>query len=91
MWGRRNKRRTRLEKQLSLALLEDALARAEQQAVARGPVGSVPEEAAPAERVPGPGPVDNSSGPSAADPVPPKQRQRPAARREESTRHGSLG
>jgi len=114
MWGRRNKRRTRLEKQLSLALLEDALARAEQQADAPGPEeavpeGAVPEEAAPAERVPGRGPVpapgpagpaglqpadvpvDNSSGPSAADPVPPKQRQRPAARREESTRHGSLG
>ena len=114
MWGRRSKRRTRLDKQLSLATLEDALARAEQQTreqagtPAAGDVAA--EETAPAEQatfpgpVPAPGPpaepaglqsadvpVDNSSGPSGADPAPPKQRQPPATRREESTQHGSLG
>jgi hypothetical protein len=124
MWGRRSKRRTRLEKQLSLAMLEDAMTRAEQQAQqqvqqqAETPVpdDAASEETAPAEQpsCPGPGPaprppaaaprpaepaalqpadvpVDNSSGPSGADPAPPKQRQPPATRREESTQHGSLG
>jgi hypothetical protein len=118
-WGKPSKRRTRLEKQLSLAMLEDAMARAEQQAQqqAEAPVldDTASGETAPAEQpsrpgpapVPappaaGPGPdqaalqpadvpVDNSSGPSGAEPAPPKQRQPPATRREESTQHGSLG
>jgi hypothetical protein len=104
MWGRRKKRSTRLQKQLSLGLLEDAMTRAEQQAdvpaEADAPTetmpypGSVPPPAAPSERtglLPADVPVDNSAGPPAADPAPPHQRQRPAARTESSTRHGSLG
>jgi hypothetical protein len=103
MWGRR-KKQSRLEKQLSLAALEDAMARAEQagkpEPEAAAPdepaayQGPVPPPAAPAEPAglqAGDVPADNSSGPSGTDAVPPQQRQRPAARREESTPHGSLG
>jgi hypothetical protein len=99
MWGRRRKRSARLPKQLSLGLLEDAMARADQRqdgepAAAEPYPGSVPSPAAPAERaplLPADIPVDNSAGPPAGDPVPPRQRQRRAEHTGESTRHRSLG
>ena len=103
MWGRR-RNRGGLSKQLSLGMLEDAIARAEQPAgtyrETAGPVPSAPYPAAgpPQPRTAASGdlspadvPVDNTAGPAAADAVPPRQRQRRGEHTAESTRPGSLG
>ena len=103
MWGKRRKRCARLPRQLALGRLEDAMARVEQQQKADEPEpvpyprASTPAPAAPAPR---PGllsadvPVDNSAGPESSpagqDPAP-RQREVPAQRTGDSTRHGSFG
>jgi hypothetical protein len=103
MWGRRRKRGSQLSRQLALGLLEDAMARAEQQQEAGEPE-SVPYPRAsnlppdiPAART---GlqaqdvPVDNSAGaapePAGEDPGPQHQ-ELPTQRTGENTRHGSFG
>ena len=103
MWGKRRKRCARLPRQLALGLLEDAMARAEQQQKADQPEPvPYPRASSPAPAVPAarPGllsadvPVDNSAGPESSpageDPAP-RQREVPAQRTRESTRHGSFG
>ena len=104
MWGRRGKRSRRLDKQLALGLLEDAMSRAEQQ----DPDADQPEPyastiPAQADTFPQPRaaeqadleiadvPVDNSAGPDADDVVPPQQRQRRGEHSAKSTRRRSLG
>src|SRR5271169_6937522 len=103
MWGKRPKRCARLPRQLALGLLEDAMARAEQQQEAGEPEpvpyppASSPAPAVPAARpglLPSDVPVDNSAGPEslpAGEDSAPRQRELPAQRTGESTRHGSFG
>ena len=103
MWGKRRKRCARLPRQLALGRLEDAMARAEQQRKAGQPEAvpypraSTPAPAVSAPRsglLPADVPVDNSAGPESSpagqDPAP-RQRELPAQRTGESTRHGSFG
>jgi hypothetical protein len=106
MWGRRRKRGSQLSRQLALGLLEDAMARAEQQHEAAEPEpvpyprASNPPPDVPAART-GLGaedvPVDNSAapGPQPAgedpDPVTPQQQELPTQRTGENTRRGSFG
>jgi hypothetical protein len=103
MWGKRRKRCARLPRQLALGRLEDAMARAEQQQKAGQPEpvpyprASTPAPAVPAPRsglLPADVPADNSAGPESSpagqDPAP-RQREVPAQRTRESTRHGSFG
>jgi hypothetical protein len=107
VWGRRKKRRGQLSRQLALGLLEDAMGRVQQpeEQDEDGPVPYPSPERGPTP--PGPQdraglqatdvPVDNSAAPGppapADDPDPkiPLQRQRPARRSGESTRHRSFG
>lgn len=99
MWAKRRNRCARLPRQLALGLLEDAMARAEEQRDEQAPE-PVPYANAPvvpparnglaAEDVP----VDNSAGPApvAADEgAPGTQQARPAQRTGDSTRHRSFG
>lgn len=101
-WGKRRKRGSQLSRQLALGLLEDAMAQAEQQEAEGEPVpyppAGHPPPSVPAAR-PGLGaadvPVDNSAGaapaPAGEDDAPPGQRELPAQRAGENTRHGSFG
>jgi hypothetical protein len=104
MPGRGQKRGTRLDREVALGLLEDAMGRVEQQPEEEGEPAAVPYpragRAAPAAPDPQAGlpadvPVDNSAGP---EPLPedesaPQQRELPAQRsgKSKSTRHGSFG
>jgi len=102
MWGRRRKRGTQLSRQLALALLDDAMARAEQSQEADGPESVVyPRAGHPAPAVPAARtglrardvPVDNSAGPGpqAEHQELPTQRTGEKQGTEENTRHGSFG
>ncbi len=107
MWGRRRKRggrHPRLSRQLSLGLLEDAMARAEQQQEEAEPEPvPYPQAGHQAPGVPParPGladedvPVDNSADPdtkTADQDEPPQSHQGlPVQRNKDSTRHGSFG
>jgi hypothetical protein len=105
MPGKGRKRGTRLDREVALGLLEDAMGRVEQQQQEEeGEPAAVPYpragRAAPAVPDPQAGlpadvPVDNSAGP---EPLPedesaPQQRELPAQRsgKAKSTRHGSFG
>ena len=104
MPGKGRKRGTRLDREVALGLLEDAMGRVEQQPEEEGEPAAVPYpragRAAPAVPDPQAGlpadvPVDNSAGP---EPLPedesaPQQRELPAQRsgKAKSTRHGSFG
>jgi hypothetical protein len=104
MPGRGQKRGTRLDREVALGLLEDAMGRVEQQPEEEGEPAAVPYpragRAAPAVPDPKAGlpadvPVDNSAGP---EPLPedesaPQQRELPSQRsgKSKSTRHGSFG
>ena len=103
MWGRRRKRGSQLSRQLALALLDDAMARAEQQQEAGEPE-SVPYPRAghPLPDIPAARtglraqdvPVDNSAGPgpqAAGEDPAPQQQDLPAQWTGENTRHGSFG
>ena len=109
MWGRRRKRggrhpAKRLSRQLSLGLLEDALARAEQQQDEAEPEPVPYPQAghqAPAVPPARPGladedvPVENSTDrdpkTDGQDAAPQRHQELPAQRSEGSTRHGSFG
>ena len=106
MWGKRRKRRTQLSRQLALGLLEDAVARVEQQQEEEAEPEPVPYLGAPyleagpaaspdqADQVglrPADVPVDNSAEPAAAEDPAPPQRELPARRTTDRTRHGSFG
>lgn len=106
MWGKRKKRRTRLERQLALGELEDAMGRVQQQqqeeeeheAESSPPYpGGVPPPSVPPARSglrPTDVPVDNSAGPEppgVTEPQPPPQQELPAQRKGEGSRHDSLG
>ncbi len=107
MPGRGKKRGARLPRQLALGMLEDAMARVEQQqqeeeegepAAVPYPRSGRPAPAVPAARtdLPADVPVDNSAGPepSAEDDSAPQQGELPAQRsgkKKKSTRHGSFG
>jgi len=86
MWGRRRKRGSRLSRQLALALLDDALAQAEQQQEAGEPESvPYPRASNPPPDIPAARtglraqdvPVDNSAGPgpqpAGEDPAPQHQ------------------
>lgn len=104
MPGKGRKRGTRLDREVALGLLEDAMGRVEQQPEEEGEPAAVPYpragRAAPAVPDPKAGlpadvPVDNSAGP---EPLPedesaPQQRELPSQRsgKSKSTRHGSFG
>ena len=105
MPGKGRKRGTRLDREVALGLLEDAMGRVEQQQdEEEGEPAAVPYpragRAAPAVPDPKAGlpadvPVDNSAGP---EPLPedesaPQQRELPSQRsgKSKSTRHGSFG
>src|ERR1700721_462468 len=98
MWGRRRKRGSQPPRQLALALLDDAMARAGPAEEAGGPdaVASPRAPAVPAART---GllardvPVDNSAGPGpqAEHQDLPAQRTGEKQGSEENTRHGSFG
>jgi hypothetical protein len=107
MWGKRKKRRTRLERQLALGALEDAMGRVQQQqqeeeeeqeAESSVPYpGGVPPPSVPPARS---GlratdvPVDNCAGPepsAVTEPQPPPQQELPAQRKGEGSRHDSFG
>lgn len=105
MPGRGQKRGTRLDRELALGMLEDAMGRVEQQqeeeegepaAVPYPRVGrAAPAVPAPQAGLPADVPVDNSAGP---EPSPEgesaaEQRELPAQRsgKSKSTRHGSFG
>jgi hypothetical protein len=104
MPGKGRKRGTRLDREVALGLLEDAMGRVEQQQEEEGEPAAVPYpragRAAPAVPDPQAGlpadvPLDNSAGP---EPLPedesaPEQRELPAQRsgKAKSTRHGSFG
>jgi hypothetical protein len=100
MWGRRKKRRGQLPRQLALGLLEDAMAQVqppqEQQedepALTKYPSAEYgpppPGTPARADLQAADVPVDNSAEPGLPDPK--AQRQLPARRTGESTRHRSL-
>jgi hypothetical protein len=103
MWGRRRKRGSRLSRQLALALLDDAMARAEQQQETGEPESvPYPRASNPSPDIPAARtglraqdvPVDNSAGagpqPAGEDPTPQHQ-ELPAQRTGENTRHGSFG
>jgi hypothetical protein len=103
MWGKRRKRCGRLSRQLALGMLEDAMARAEQQQEEAEP-GPVPYPGAPPAAPPSdprlrPGdvPVDNSAEldkrtePAATGDSTPPQQGLPAQRTADRTRHGSFG
>ena len=93
MWGKRRKRVARLPRQLALGLLEDAMARAEQQEAGEPepvpyPRASSPAPAVPAARpglLPADVPVDNSAGPES---LPAGRGLRPAAARASGPAHG---
>jgi hypothetical protein len=103
MWGRRRKRGTRLQRQLALGRLEEAMAQAEQ------PQEGNQEGNEEAEAVPYPGrapavprdraaglscsgvPVDNSARPAAEEKSAPQVRDLPAQRTGDSERHGTFG
>ncbi len=100
MWGKRRKRGARLPRQLALGLLEDAMARAEEQRdqeapepvpYANAPVVPPSRNGLAAKDVP----VDNSAGPApvAAEEGEPgaAQQDLPAQRTGDSTRHRSFG
>jgi hypothetical protein len=104
MWGKRKRRCAQLPRQLSHALLEDAMGRVQQQQEteegepdALPYPGAVPPSAAP----PDPPdlrtadvPVDNSAGPeppAAPGGRAPRQRELPAQRTGDSSRHGTFG
>ena len=102
MWGRRRKRGA-LSRQLSLGLLEDAMARAEQQEETEPDPVPYPQAGDQAPAVPParPGladedvPVDTSAD---RDPktdgqhaAPQRHQELPAQRSDDSTRHGSFG
>jgi hypothetical protein len=107
MPGRGKKRGARLPRQLALGMLEEAMARIEQQqqeqeeegepAAVPYPRSGRPAPAGAAARtdLPADVPVDNSAGPepSAEDDSAPQQRELPAQRsgKKKSTRHGSFG
>ena|SRR5271170_5268014 len=104
MPGRGKKRGARLPRQLALGMLEDAMARIEQQQEEEGEPAAVPyprsgrpAPAGPAARadLPAGVPVDNSAGPepSPEDDSAPQQHELPAQRsgKKKSTRHGSFG
>jgi hypothetical protein len=103
MWGRRRKRGA-LSRQLSLGLLEDAMARAERQQEETEPEPVPYPRAghqAPAVPPARPGladedvPVDNSADrdpkTDGQDPAPQRHQEFPVPRSEDSTRHGSFG
>ena len=103
MWGRRRKRGSQLSRQLALGLLEDAMARAEQQQEAGEPESvPYPRASNPPPDMPSARtrlraedvPVDNSAGaapqPAGEDPGPQHQ-ELPTQRTGENTRHGSFG
>ena len=98
MWGRRRKRGSQLSRQLALALLDDAMARAERTHEPDGPE-SVAYPRAPAIPAARTGllardvPVDNSAGPGpqAEHQDLPAQRTGEKQGSEENTRHGSFG
>jgi hypothetical protein len=103
MWGRRRKRGSQLSRQLALGLLEDAMARAEQQQEAGEPESvPYPRASNPPPDIPAARtglraqdvPVDNSAGaapePAGEDPGPQHQ-ELPTQRTGENTRHGSFG
>jgi hypothetical protein len=103
MWGRRRKRGSQLSRQLALGLLEDAMARAEQQQEAGEPESvPYPRASSPPPDIPAARaglraedvPVDNSAGaapqPAGEDPGPQHQ-ELPTQRTGENTRHGSFG
>jgi len=100
MPGRGQKRGTRLDREVALGLLEDAMGRVEQQQEEEGEPAAIPYpragRAAPAAPDPKAGlpadvPVDNSAGPE--DESAAEQRGLPAQRsgKSKSTRHGSFG
>jgi hypothetical protein len=99
MAGRGHKRGTRLDREVALGLLEDAMGRVEQQEEEEGePAAPYPRAGRAAPAVPDPRaglpadvPVDNSAGPE--DESAPQQRELPAQRsgKSKSTRHGSFG
>ena len=104
MPGRGQKRGTRLDREVALGLLEDAMGRVEQQPEEEGEPAAVPYpragRAAPAVPDPKAGlpadvPVDNSAGPepSPEDESAPQQGELPVQRsgKSKSTRHGSFG
>jgi len=101
MWGKRRKRRTRLQRQLALGLLEDAMGQVQQprepgedESTAATYPGSAPAPAAPPARDDlraADVPVDNSAGPGSADTPAAPQNEVPFQRTRDSTRHGTLG
>jgi hypothetical protein len=103
MWGKRKKRRTRLERQLALGRLEDAMGRVQQQQEEEEGepsvpyAGRVPPPSVPSDRPglrPADVPVDNSAGPeptASAEPRPPLQQDLPAQRQGEGSHHDSFG
>jgi hypothetical protein len=101
MWGRRRKRGKRLERQLALGRLEEAIARAEQPPEGEGEPEAAavpyPEEApaGPPDRAAGLScsgvPVDNSAEPAADEKPAPQVRDLPAQRTGDSERHGTFG
>jgi|SRR5579872_3456069 len=103
MWGRRRKRGA-LSRQLSLGLLEDAMARAERQEEETGPEPvPYPQAGDQAPAVPSARagladedvPVENSADrdpkTDGQDAAPQHHQEFPAQRSEGSTRHGSFG
>jgi hypothetical protein len=103
MWGRRRKRGSQLSRQLALGLLEDAMARAEQQQEAGEPESvPYPRASNPPPDIPAARtglraedvPVDNSAGAvpqSAGEDPGPRHQELPTQRTGENTRHGSFG
>jgi hypothetical protein len=102
MWGRRRKRGSQLSRQLALALLDDAMARAEQQQEAGEPESAAyPQAGNPAPAIPAARtglraqdvPVENSAGPGpqAEHQELPAQRTGEKQGSGENTRHGSFG
>jgi hypothetical protein len=98
MWGKRRNRGAQLPRQLALGLLEDAMARAEEQRdeapepvpYAHAPVVPSARDGLAAQDVP----VDNSAGPApeaAGQGAPGTRQDLPAQRTGDSTRHRSFG
>jgi hypothetical protein len=107
MWGRRRKRGTRLQRQLALGRLEEAIAQAEQPQEGNAEQSQEGNEeaaavpypegapAVPSDRAAGLScsgvPVDNSAGPAADEKTAPQVRDLPAQRTGDSERHGTFG
>jgi hypothetical protein len=103
MWGKRPKRNKRLSKRETLGLLADLMAQAEEEQGGE-PETVLPYYQGAALPIPPARrglrivdvPVDNSAGPEPSDaadepePQTPVQRELPAQRRGESSRHGSF-